>query len=186
MKRTAFSLLAAAILLGAGCAQAGPSKPEPAAAREHVDAARGAAESLPEPAPQSADKGQKFRDGYIRNTGKGLEVLDAAGKVVAANQDIVREADEDGNCPSNGFGRIVAKGDYFTIEQQTCGGMYFIDEYITFKAAKDGKIYLHKFSIVKTGRDDPEKSVPQRNLTTKEFGQLELKDVQLRKLYEML
>ncbi|MGI4973396.1 MAG: hypothetical protein ACRYGH_31005 [Janthinobacterium lividum] len=74
-------------------------------------------------------------------------------------------------CPSAGFERIVSKGDYFTIEQQTCGGWYYINEYITFHYLKASrKIVLHKYGRVSTDRRDPNKAIPAELYTAKQLG----------------
>jgi len=187
MKLKLQSIAVAIMLFGCGCTQPAPSQPVVAEApEEYIEAERIAVPDSPRIAPAAAMEGQRYRKGTVRVSGKALEVLDSAGNIVAVNEGIIRLADESGRCPSDGFNRVVVKGDYFTIEQQTCGGMFFVDEYITFKAAPDGTIVLHKFSIVKTNRDDPDEHIPQQDLSTKDFGRLPLHEVQLEKLYGML
>lgn len=181
-----FALLA---LMTAGCSDT--TQPAPGAAagpgstEEYVEARRIPPSELPRALPVSMAEGQPYRGGMVRPNGRALEVLDAAGRVIEANDDMIRFADDNENCPSDGFNRIVVKGDYFTLEQQTCSGMLFINEYVTFKADADGQIYLHKFGIVKTDRSDPERNIPERTLTGADFGKLRLRDTDIDRLYTM-
>jgi hypothetical protein len=112
--------------------------------------------------------------GGLRARVQGSEVVitNGAGAVVARNSKLIRREDEDQSCPSDGFERMVAKGDYFTIEQQTCGGWFFIKEYITFRYVRaSGKIVLHKYGRVATDRRDPNKEIPAEQYTAKQLGQ---------------
>jgi hypothetical protein len=186
VKRVFRMLPTCAAMMLMSCTGKTPDKKAPATAggQEYVEAVPVPKEAADAPVVV-ADDIVPFRTGGVRAKGDAIEVLDAAGNVIAVNQHLIRDADEESDCPSGGFNRIVAKGDYFTIEQQTCSGMFFIDEYITFKAAADGQVYLHKFSIVKTNRSDPEAAIPQRTLSVKEFGKLELEQVDLSNLYPL-
>lgn len=104
--------------------------------------------------------------------GADMVISNGAGAVVARNSKLIRREDENQRCPSDGFERIVAKGDYFTIEQQTCGGWFFFKEYITFRYVKaSGKIMLYKYGRVPTDRRDPSKVVPAELYTAKHLGQ---------------
>lgn len=176
--------------IAAGCSGSGSSKPEAAEPvtvsqpeTEYVEAERIPAQAAPESLADVNDV--RFRGGFLRVSGKSLEIIDSLGNSTAVNPGILQLRDEGGRCPSEGFQQIAVKGDFFTIEQQNCGGMMFIDEYITFKAAADGKVYLHRFSIVRTDREDPDRNIPQQDLTAKDFGQIEFRDVELRRLYEL-
>ena len=80
-------------------------------------------------------------------------------------------------CPSDGFGNIVVKDNYFTVEQNTCGGWYFADEYITFKYDLETKqIIFHKFSQSLTDRNNPEKEIPESSITSKNFGNIKFEN----------
>lgn len=104
--------------------------------------------------------------------GPDMVITNGAGTVVARNRNLIRREDEDQRCPSDGFERIVSKGDYFTIEQQTCSGWFFIKEYITFRYVKaSGTILLHKYGRVSTDRRDPAKVIPAELYTAKQLGQ---------------
>jgi hypothetical protein len=112
--------------------------------------------------------------GGLRATVKGQTVLitNAKGVVVAQNKQLIRLPDEHTDCPSEGFERLVSKGNYFTIEQQNCGGWFFINEYITFYYVPGtGKIQLHKVSFSVTDRREPDKKIPDKVFTKKQFGQ---------------
>ncbi|MCV9926934.1 SH3 domain-containing protein [Flavobacterium sp. LS1R49] len=77
------------------------------------------------------------------------------------------------NCPSDGFQSLVVKDNYFTIEQNTCGGWYLIDEYTTFKFDKNSdEIVLHKFGQSFSDRKNPDKVIPDLLLSTKNFGKI--------------
>ena len=104
--------------------------------------------------------------------GSDVVITNSAGAVVARNSKLIRKEDESQFCLSEGFERIVSKGDYFTIEQQTCGGWFFIKEYITFRYIKaSGKIVLHKYGRVPTDRRDLNKVMPAELYTAKQLGQ---------------
>jgi hypothetical protein len=110
--------------------------------------------------------------------GHTLVIKNASGTIIARNEQIIRLADENSSCPSEGFERIVAKGDYFTIKQQTCGGWSFIQEYITFHyVPASGQLMLHKYGRVATDRRDPNKIIPANVYTTKQLGQHPLAQV---------
>jgi len=121
----------------------------------------------------------------LRATVKGRAVLitNAKGVVVAQNKQLIRLADEHTDCPSEGFERLVSKGNYFTIEQQNCGGWFFINEYITFYYVPGtGKIELHKVSFSFTDRREPDKTIPDKVFTKKQFGQRDFSRVTLDSL----
>jgi hypothetical protein len=104
--------------------------------------------------------------------GSDVVITNGAGVVVARNSALIRREDEDQSCPSEGFERIVSKGNYFTIEQQTCGGWFFVNEYITFRYVKaSGQIMLYKYGRVSTDRRDPNKVTPAELYTAKQLGQ---------------
>ncbi|EKT3967236.1 SH3 domain-containing protein [Flavobacterium psychrophilum] len=75
------------------------------------------------------------------------------------------------NCPSDGFQNLVVKDNFFTIEQNTCGGWYLIDEYTTFKYDRNtNQIVLHKFGQSFSDRKNPDKEIPDTVLSNKNFG----------------
>lgn len=75
------------------------------------------------------------------------------------------------NCPSDGFQNLVVKDNFFTIEQNTCGGWYLIDEYTTFKYDRNtNQIVLHKFGQSFSDRKNPDKEIPDIILSNKNFG----------------
>lgn len=103
--------------------------------------------------------------------GRALVITNASGSVIARNSQLIRLADERTDCPSEGFERIVAKGDYFTIEQQTCGSWFFIQEYIAFHyVPASGRLVLHKYGRVATDRRDPTKAIPANVYTAQQLG----------------
>ena len=85
------------------------------------------------------------------------------------------------NCLSDGFQNLVIKDNYFTIEQNICGGWFFADQYTTFKYdLKTNKIMLHKQSKSLTDRKDPDKEIPNEVLTVKDFGNVEFQNYNLK------
>jgi hypothetical protein len=76
-------------------------------------------------------------------------------------------------CPAEGFERVAVKNNYFTIEEANCDGWFYIKTYITFKYLDD--ILLHKYSIEYTDRRDPNKKVPTKSYSKKDFGKVSFK-----------
>ncbi|WP_136667868.1 hypothetical protein [Flavobacterium sp. H122] len=81
------------------------------------------------------------------------------------------------NCPADGYGRLVAKGNYFTIEQISCVDFLFVRSYITFKIGNDNSVFIHKYSEEYTDRSDPNKVIPTKFWTVNDFGKLNFEDV---------
>jgi len=116
---------------------------------------------------------------------KVITITAANGKPLFKNSTIIRKKDENGTCPSEGFLNIVSKGEYFTVEQQNCGGWCFVDEYITFKyLRKNEKIILYKFGLRYTDRSDPNKEIPEKVFDHKQFGTLYFEQVHIDSLYK--
>lgn len=104
---------------------------------------------------------------------------------LSKNVNIIQTANS--NCPSDGFGNIVVKDNYFTVEQNSCGGWYFADEYITFKYIMETKqIVLQKFSQVFTDRKDPNREIPDLIANSKNFGTLEFDNFNREMIIEKL
>ena len=126
--------------------------------------------------------------GGLRLTVRGhaAVITNAKGGVVAQNNHIIRQLDDNGNCPSEGFRRVVSTGNFFTIEQQNCGGWFFIDEYITFRyVPATGEIRLHKFGLTFTDRRNPDQAVPDRVYTEKQFGTRTFNQFQADDIYPL-
>ena len=104
---------------------------------------------------------------------------------ISKNVNIIQTANY--SCPSDGFGNIVVKDNYFTVEQNTCGGWYFADEYITFKYVMETKkIILQKFSQVFTDRKDPNREIPESTATSKNFGPIQFESFNRETILEKL
>ncbi len=74
------------------------------------------------------------------------------------------------NTPAEGFRNLAIKNNFFTIEQQEGGGKFFIDTYTTFKYDKQNKtIILSKYGKSYTDRNDPDKLIPDKIYTSKNF-----------------
>ncbi|EDM34728.1 hypothetical protein PBAL39_14264 [Pedobacter sp. BAL39] len=77
------------------------------------------------------------------------------------------------NCPADGYGRIVVRGAFFTIEQVFCADFLFVHAYITFRIDdRRGDVILHKYSETYTDRSNPDRLIPDRAWTAKDFGTL--------------
>ncbi|MCS4302311.1 hypothetical protein [Chryseobacterium sp. BIGb0232] len=88
------------------------------------------------------------------------------------------------NCPDTSLDNIVLKNNYFTIEKYNCTDKYYLKEYITFKFDKD--LLLHKYSIEFTDRHDPDKSIPNKNYTSKDFGDVKFENIDREFLINLL
>ncbi len=76
-------------------------------------------------------------------------------------------------CPSKGFQNLTVKDNYFTIQQNTCGGWFLIDEYITFRwDTKNNQIVLYKYGYSSINRKDPNKEMPTTIYTSANFGEI--------------
>lgn len=82
------------------------------------------------------------------------------------------------NCPAEGFQGIVSKNNYFTIQQISCRDFLFVISYITFKIdSSTNNIILHKYGEEYTDRSDPDKDIPSKIWTSKDFGVVKFEDV---------
>ncbi|WP_445709997.1 hypothetical protein [Flavobacterium sp.] len=80
------------------------------------------------------------------------------------------------NCPADGYGRLVAKNEYFTIEQSFCSDFMFVNSYTTFRFLND-EIFLHKYSQEYSDRNNPDKDISNKTWTIKDFGEVKFEDV---------
>ena len=78
----------------------------------------------------------------------------------------------DDNCPADGYGSIVSKNNYFTIEQIFCSDFLFVKSYTTFKINDNETITLHKYGEEFTDRSDPDKKILSKIWTKKDFGEI--------------
>ena len=119
---------------------------------------------------------------------KNIDVVKQTdNKNIGSNSNIISYSDENQYCISDGFLDIIHKDVYFTIEQQNCSGWSFIDEYITFKYTEaEDEILLHKFGLIYLDRREPNKLIPQKIFTPKDFGRIHFNDVHLDSLYLLL
>ena len=75
------------------------------------------------------------------------------------------------NCPANGYESIVAKANYFTIQQSSCVDFLFVTSYTTFKIDEvSSSITLHKYGEEYTDRSNPDHSIPSKTWSAKDFG----------------
>ncbi len=81
------------------------------------------------------------------------------------------------SCVSEGFNTIVAKSNYFTIEQQDCFDYnILVNSYTTFKMVGN-EIYLHKYGETYFDKANHDRKIPEKIWTTKDFGTIKFEDV---------
>jgi hypothetical protein len=83
----------------------------------------------------------------------------------------------DDNCPADGYGSIAVKNNYFTVEQTFCVDFLFVNSYTTFKIDDNGIINLHKYGEEYSDRSDPEKKIPSKIWTKKDFSVINFEEV---------
>lgn len=118
---------------------------------------------------------------------KKLSILDFQGKTILTNNNIIRLKDGNQQCMSEGFQKIVSKGDFFTVEQQNCSNKFIIGEYITFKYNKNSSnYYLSKIGYTYIDKKNPENKISDKIYTPNDFGKIKLKDLNHNSLYIVL
>lgn len=99
------------------------------------------------------------------------------------NKNLVYSADN--NCVSEGFSNIVVKGNYFTIEAQSCYDYnVLVDGFTTFKV-ENNDIFLYKYGEEYFDKSNHDKEIPPKIWTQKDFSKVKFQDVDesfLRKL----
>lgn len=99
------------------------------------------------------------------------------------NENLVYSADN--TCVSEGFSNIVVKGNYFTIEAQTCYDYnVLVDGFTTFKM-ENNDIFLYKYGEEYFDKSNHDKEIPSKVWTQKDFSKVRFQDVNesfLRKL----
>lgn len=99
------------------------------------------------------------------------------------NKNLVYSADN--NCVSEGFNNIVVKGNYFTIEAQSCYDYnVLVDGFTTFKV-ENNDIFLYKYGEEYFDKSNHDKEIPSKVWTQKDFSKVRFQDVNesfLRKL----
>jgi hypothetical protein len=99
------------------------------------------------------------------------------------NKNLVYSADN--TCVSEGFSNIVVKGNYFTIEAQTCYDYnVLVDGFTTFKV-ENNDIFLYKYGEEYFDKSNHDKEIPSKVWTQKDFSKVKFQDVDesfLRKL----
>ncbi|MFZ0596475.1 MAG: hypothetical protein WAM46_05790 [Flavobacterium sp.] len=98
-----------------------------------------------------------------------LREIDGEYYKLSDNYNLVFKYDD--NCPADGYGGIVNKNNYFTIQQIFCMDFLFVNSYTTFKIEeRTNDIYLHKYGEEYSDRSDPDKKIPTKIWTIKDFG----------------
>lgn len=99
------------------------------------------------------------------------------------NKNLVYSADN--TCVSEGFNNIVVKGNYFTIEAQSCYDYnVLVDGFTTFKV-ENNDIFLYKYGEEYFDKSNHDKEIPSKIWTQKDFSKVRFQDVNesfLRKL----
>lgn len=84
----------------------------------------------------------------------------------------------DDNCPADGYGGIVSKNNYFTIQQIFCVDFLFVNSYTTFKIDENtGDINLHKYGEEYTNRSNTMLKIPSKTWSIKDFGIVKFESV---------
>jgi hypothetical protein len=84
----------------------------------------------------------------------------------------------DDNCPADGYGGIISKNNYFTIQQIFCMDFLFVNSYATFKINENtNNIYLHKYGEEYTDRSNPDLKISPKVWSTKDFKIVKFEDV---------
>ena len=97
-------------------------------------------------------------------------------KMISENKTIVLKYDE--NCPADGFGGLVEKNNYFTVQQIFCSDFLFVNSYTTFKIDENAdSVILHKYGEEYTDRSNPDKKIPAKIWTKKDFGEVKFENV---------
>ncbi len=100
------------------------------------------------------------------------------------NKDIIFSINN--NCPADGFQRLVANKDFFTIEQVYCKDFLFVQSYTTFKIDNTGNIILSKYGENYTDRGNPDKDIPSKIKTYKDFGKVYFSEVNQELLHSLI
>lgn len=106
------------------------------------------------------------------------------GKVYAENDQIIFKYDD--NCPADGFQRLVAKDNFFTVEQTYCKDFMFVNSYTTFKLNENNEIVLFKYGEEYTDRSSPDREIKGLIKTAKDFGKIKFNDVDEKLLLHFL
>ncbi|MBF7092078.1 hypothetical protein IUY40_11055 [Flavobacterium sp. ALJ2] len=84
----------------------------------------------------------------------------------------------DDNCPADGYGGIVSKKNYFTVQQTFCMDFMFVNSYTTFKIDENSnKIYLHKYGEEYSDRSNPDRKKTLKVWSIKDFGVVKFENV---------
>lgn len=94
---------------------------------------------------------------------------------IAENKKLVFSYDD--NCPADIYGRLVIKGNFFTVEQIYCSDFLFVNSFTTFYIDRSNKIHLHQYGESYTDRSNPDKFIKDRVWTKKDFGSVSFEEV---------
>ena len=100
-----------------------------------------------------------------------ISVKTKSDKKVLSNSELLKV---NTNCPQAEVD-IVQKDNYFTIEKYNCDNTYYFKEYVTFKYLNG--LFLYKYDVEYTDRRDPDKEIPTKKMTVKNFGEMKFEDV---------
>lgn len=80
------------------------------------------------------------------------------------------------NCPDTSIDEVILKNNYFTIQKYNCNDNFFLKEYITFRQDVKG-VFLYKYGIEQTDKQNPDKVLPNKNYGVKDFGSVPFQEV---------
>lgn len=72
--------------------------------------------------------------------------------------------------------KLFWKNNYFTIQKYNCNDNFFLKEYITFRQDVKG-VFLYKYGIEQTDKQNPDKVLPNKNYGVKDFGSVPFQEV---------
>lgn len=75
------------------------------------------------------------------------------------------------------IGRIAGKNNFFTVEQSFCVDFLLVYSYATFKIDDNGVINLHKYGEEYSDRSNPDKKIPTKIWTKKDFGEVKFEEI---------
>jgi len=105
-----------------------------------------------------------------------LQKKDNQYQKVNYNYDMVFKYDD--NCPADGYGGIVSKNNYFTVQQIFCVDFLFVNSYTTFKIDEiTGNVNLHKYGEDYTNRSNTMLKIPSKIWSIKDFGIVKFENV---------
>lgn len=84
------------------------------------------------------------------------------------NKELFFEYDD--NCPADGYGGIYIHNKKIKLKQIFCQDFFFVNSTVTFSPDKNGDLILDSYTEQYTDRSNPNKKIPIKKWTKKQFG----------------